>query len=306
MAAATTSLAAQVVLVTGASGFFGAHLCARLAAQRTVVHGVSRSEQPPGPPGLLWRKLDVADRGAVARAVREIRPDLIFHLAGFVSGSRSLDAVFPTFDSHLAGAVNLLQAAAEVGCRRIVLAGSMEEPDPAEETPRSPYAAAKAAAGAYARMHHALYGTPVTVARIFMTYGPAQRDVTKLVPYVALALLREQSPKLGSGVRQVDWIYIDDAVDGLLAAAVAPSVEGRSFDLGSGVLVSIREVVDRIATLVGSKAPLLWGALPERPREAVRAADTAAAERALGWRARVSLDEGLRRTVDWYRRQPPA
>ena len=83
-------------------------------------------------------------------------------------------------------------------------------------------------------MFHALYGLPVINLRTFMTYGPGQRDGSKLIPYVATALLRGESPRLSSGTREVDWIYVGDVVDAYLAAAVADGVEGTSIDIGSG------------------------------------------------------------------------
>jgi hypothetical protein len=119
-------------------------------------------------------------------------------------------------------AANVLVAATEGGVRRLLLAGSLEEPDPHESwpVPASPYAAAKLGAGAVARMCHALYGTPVVWLRLFMVYGPAQPDVRKLIPHVTLSLLRGEAPRLSNGKRLVDWIYVDDVVR-RSAAAVA-------------------------------------------------------------------------------------
>jgi nucleoside-diphosphate-sugar epimerase len=168
--------------------------------------------------------------------------------------------------------------------------------------PASPYAAAKLGAGTYARMCHALYGTPAVCLRLFMVYGPAQPDLLKLVPYVTLSLLRGEAPALSSGTRPVDWVYVDDVVQALLAAAVTDAAVGRTLDVGSGELVTVREVVERIARLVESDASPRFGAVPERPMEQVRVADVAKTAACLRWRARTSLPEGLAHTVDWYRR----
>src|SRR5262249_8063133 len=159
------------------------------------------------------------DIDTVRAIITATQPDSIVHLASFVSGSRALDAVLPALHSNGVAAVNLLVAATEAGCRRIVLAGSLEEPQPGEPfgAPGSPYAAAKLTASAYARMFYELYQTPVVVARLFMVYGPAQPDLRKLIPYITLALLRNEPIQLSSGVRPVDWIYVDDIVAGLIA-----------------------------------------------------------------------------------------
>ena len=167
---------------------------------------------------------------------RNIRPDIIFHLASHVKGAPNLEHVLPTFHSNLQSTVNLLTLAAEKGCRRMVLTGSLAEPEPenGELFPSAPYAAAKWASSGYARMFHALYQLPVVIARVFMVYGPAQQDLTKLIPYVTLSLLRGETPKITSGGRLVDWIYVSDVVDGFVALGQAPGIDGATLDLGFG------------------------------------------------------------------------
>jgi len=166
----------------------------------------------------------------------------------------------------------------------------------------SPYAAAKWASSAYARMFHKLYQSPVVIVRIFMTYGPGQ-PINKLVPYVILSLLQEQSPRLSSGLRKIDWLYVNDVVDGILAAARASGVEGCTIDIGSGVLRPIHTVVQHLVNLIGPQAKPLFGALPYQPDEPVRVANTADAYNRLGWKPVTSLEKGLEQTVDWYRKQ---
>jgi UDP-glucose 4-epimerase len=168
--------------------------------------------------------------------------------------------------------------------------------------PCSPYAAAKWAANGYARMFHALYDTPVVVARLFMVYGPGQRDLRKLIPYVTLSLLRGEPPKLSSGRRPVDWIYVNDVVIGLLNLGNAPGVDGAVVDLGFGELVTTREVVEILRDIIGGPQPE-FGALPERPMERVKTADVDATYRMIGWKPAVSLREGLKKTVEWYQSQ---
>ena len=142
---------------------------------------------------------------------------------------------------------------------------------------------------------------PVVHLRIFMVYGPGQRDLGKLVPYVTTSLLRGETPELSSGDREIDWIYVDDVVDAFLAAAVAPGGEGASLDIGSGELVSVHTLVAHLRRLVGGEVQPRFGALPDRRLERVRVADPAGAATAIGWRHRTSLQEGLARTVEFYR-----
>jgi UDP-glucose 4-epimerase len=288
------------ILITGAAGFIGGELVERWRRDGAEVHAVSRYRHEPVE-GVLWHRADLSSGDGADQVVAAARPTLIYHLASAVTGSRDIAMVRPTFRDNLQSAVNLLLAAAPVGCR-VVLAGSLEEPDSVDEPPSSPYAAAKAASGVYARMFHALYELPVVTARMFMVYGPGQRDVRKLVPYVSLALLGKRAPLLTTGRRLVDWIYIDDVVEGLVALGSRPGIEGRRIDLGSGRLTPIRSVVELLARAVPEGPLPVFGALPERPLEVERQADLAATRHAIDWAPQVGLEDGLARTVAWYRR----
>ena len=211
-------LSGQKVLVTGASGFIGSHLCRRLSENGADVHAVSRSQHDND--GARWWQADLSDSCAVRALLKDIRPQIIFHLSGQVTGAPDLEFAISTFDSNVVSTVYLLTAAAEIGCDRIVLTASMTEPQlsSADAIPGSPYGAAKWVSAAYGRMFHALYQTPVTIVRPFVTYGPRQNP-KKIIPYVALSLLRGECPELASGRWEADWIYIDDVIEGCLTAA---------------------------------------------------------------------------------------
>lgn len=289
------------VVVSGASGFLGRRLCARLQRDGAEIHAVSRSPHGEGEDGLRWSRLAMEDAEAVERIVQDTKPEQIFHLSGLSSGAPGLDLVQPTFQSQLASTVNVLTAAARFGCRRVILIGSLEEPTggPEDGIPASPYGAAKWGAAMYARMFHRLYQTPVVIARVYMAYGPGQAK-EKIVPYTIRSVLQGQAPRLSSGRRRLDWVYVDDAVEGLVQAAAADGVDGSTLEFGSGVAVSIREVVEEIVAIVDPRVRPEFGAVSDRPGEIVRVADTDRTAQALGWQARTSLAEGLRRTVEWY------
>lgn len=296
-------LAGRRALVTGASGFIGSALCRHLSQAGMEVHGVSRTEHHATDSCARWHTNRLDDIEAVRALFKAARPDYVFHLASHVAGSRAIELVLPTFSANLTSTVNLLTAATEQGCERILLTGSLEEPEPGPDhaVPSSPYAAAKFAASAYGRMFHALYNTPVAILRLFMVYGPGQQDLRKLVPYVTLALLKGQTPELSSGTRKVDWIYVDDIAAGYLAAATAKGVEGATVDLGSGRLDTVRTVVEELVGLINPHIQPLFGSVPERALEQIRMADTESSFRLLGWRTQVSLHDGLARTAEWYR-----
>jgi nucleoside-diphosphate-sugar epimerase len=294
-----SQFAGQKAIVTGATGFIGSHLCARLFQSGAEVHAVSRSRNTKS--NVNWWRVDLQDISSVRQLLRDIQPDLIFHLSGHVTAAPDLKFALSTFESHVVSTIYMLTAATEIGCRRIILTGSLTEPlNFAHAVPSSPYAAAKSTSGAYGRMFHALYGTPVTIVRPFMTYGPMQNR-EKIVPYVTRSLLRGEIPRLASGRWQADWIFIDDVIEGMLATARAVGVEGCTIDLGSGMLIPVREVVAHIVELVGATTTPSFGALPDRPGEEIAVADTDFAESKLGWKAKISLKEGLSRTVSWHR-----
>lgn len=289
-------------MITGASGFLGQHLCRSLRDKGCEIHASSRQPRAARMgSGPVWWEANLAELTDARRLFAKIRPDIVFHLAGSVTAKPDLDLVLPMYHSQLTSTINALIAAHEFGSRRIVLTGSLTEPVPglAEPTPQSPYAAAKWAAGAYARMFHGLYQTPAVILRPFMTYGPAQGE-SKLIPSVVLSLLRNEAPKLASGRTKADWVYVADVIDGFLRAALQPNIDGKTIDLGSGHLVSIREIVNRLAEVTGSGVKPLFGALPDRPGENEFAANTAAASELLGWQAATPLDRGLRLTAEWF------
>src|ERR1700686_1113729 len=156
--------AGVTVLVTGASGFIGSHLCRHLLQEGARVHAVSREQHSSGDERLRWWQADVGQVSAVRELWQATRPEIVFHLASHVAGARELGKVLPTFYDNLASTVHLLTAATETGCRRLVVSNSSEEPQRFDETvPCSPYAAAKWSASAYGRMFHALFQTPVVM-----------------------------------------------------------------------------------------------------------------------------------------------
>lgn len=293
--------ARQKVLVTGASGFLGAHLTGRLVEEGDDVFGVSRSERRSDHPSLHWLQSDLSTLADATRVFESVQPDVVYHLAGLTHAVPGLDLVPATFESHLASSVWILTAATRTKCSRVILSGSLEEPSPdlPLAVPESPYGAAKWAARGYARMFHRLYGTPVVVARIHMGYGPGQAE-RKLIPSSILSLLRGEAPRVMNPDRRVDWIFVDDLIDGLRRLA-EPGLDGEELDLGSGQLVSVREVVELLAAKIDARLAPDVQTAPDQPGSILRPADVTRTFDRIGWRSATSLSSGLDATIAYYR-----
>jgi nucleoside-diphosphate-sugar epimerase len=296
------SLRGAGVLVTGASGLIGRHV---LGALRQWADVIALSRFPrPDEAGVRWLVCDLAQPGGIVDIVASVRPEVVIHLAGEVRGDRSLEAVGPTLRANLVGSVELLEAATRVGCRRVVLSGSLlEEPTTGgpRAVPPSPYGASRWAASAYGRMFHALFDAPVVILRPAFAYGPGQ-EPTKLIPYVIKELLEGGSPQLTTGERLLDCVYAEDVARAYVEAASVPGVEGRTIDIGRGVQTSVRQIVEVITEAVGPTAGQpIFGMLRPRPLEQEVEVDAEETARVLGWRATTGLEEGLRRTVAWFR-----
>ena len=291
----------QKVLVTGANGFLGASVAERLVQLGAAVFGVARTLPSTESP-IRFLQADVLDREAMHSIFAQTRPDVVFHLAGKTNAGHASELVLPAIESNLISTVVVLSEALDSGAPRVIVTGSLEEPVPGQPPTGaiSPYAASKWATSIYAQMFHSLYALPITVVRPFMTYGPRQNPA-KIIPYLALNLLRGATPTVSQPDRTVDWVFIDDVVDGVLAAALAPNAVGRSIDFGTGNLVSIREVVRDLEQIVGAPGQVTLQAADQAVGVAGRRANIEDAANLLEWKATTPLYAGLVKTVAWYR-----
>jgi len=298
------------VLVTGATGFIGPHLVRRLiaAGARVACLLESQAEERNLPAGAAGHEADLRGGQAVREIVRAIRPAVVFHLAAVGVTEFGVDPT-TAVEVNVGGTLNLLTALEGTGYRRFLFVGTSHEyghsqpPFREEQTPApaNVYAASKSAAWLFCQMYQRTRGWPVVGVRPFGAYGPGQRPPAFL-PALIRAGLRGQDFDMTGGEQVRDLVYVADVVEGMIRAAVAPGVEGRTFNLCSGEGVSLAEVARRALALMGGPSRVNLGALPYRAGQIWRmVGDNAAARQALGWQPTVSLDEGLRRTVAWCR-----
>lgn len=308
-------LAGKRVLVTGATGFIGSHLARRLVAEGAHVSVFMRATSDRRSLAQVLdqvsvHEVDICDADGVRAAMEATRPQIVFHLAAIGMSEPFISPQIAT-RVNVHGTLHLLEAAHQVGVERFVHTGTAYEyGDAASGAPLAKegldpiniYAASKAAAWAFVRMYARTYGLPAVTMRLFYVYGPGQPPKT-LLPSAVCAALEGRDFPMTPGEQMRDLVFVSDVVEGYLSAAMAANVRGASIDLGTGQTWTIREVVTRLFELAGSRARPLVGALPYRPGETMKqVADTRAARELLGWQATTSLDDGLRQTVEWYRR----
>jgi nucleoside-diphosphate-sugar epimerase len=302
----TSDLRDMRFAVSGASGFLGRHLTSLLHERGAEVIMLRRPSSPATAfTSIKSHVVDFSDAKACAASLRRIQPTHVVHLAGFASGDRSVDAIARSLDVNLGASMKLILGAMDsVPDTRVVVSGTLETSNPWKDPMEmgSPYGISKAMLAVLTGGLHRLYGANVINARIGMVYGPDDPNEHRLVPSVIKAFLRGTAPVLSSGRRRCDWIYVSDVVEGLLHGALMKTPEQPEFDIGTGKLISIRQVAEIIQGHVGTAQEPIYSDDLDRPNEQERAAEAEETFRLTGWRSRVSLSEGIAKTVAWHRR----
>ena len=304
-------------LVTGGAGFIGSHIATALVdrgdrvrvldnlstgSRQNLAHLGDRVELIEG---------DLLDRKAVEGAVAGI--DVVYHQAALASVPRSVAKPLDTNAACVTGTLNVLDAARQADVRRVIYAGSSSaygnQPVKSKREsdlpcPLSPYAAAKLAGEYYCQAFTETYGMETVVIRYFNVFGPRQdpaSEYSAVIPIFVTAMLAGKQPTIyGDGKQSRDFTYIDNVVQGNLAAAVAPDASGRVFNVACGQQFSLLEVIASINRVLGTNIePQFDEPRAGDVRESL--ADISAARELLGYAPSVVFEEGLRRSIDYYR-----
>lgn len=302
----TSDLRDHRFAVSGASGFIGRHLVGLLHERGAQVIMLRRPGSPTAPfMPIRSHVIDFSDAKACAATLRRLKPSHVVHLAGFANTDRSLDSIARSLDVNLTASMKLILGAMEsIPEARVVVSGTLETSNPWQDVTEvgSPYGISKAMLEILAGGLQRLYGANVINTRIGMVYGPDDPNEHRLVPCVINALLRGEAPTLSSGRRRCDWVYVTDVAEALLHAALVKRTDQPGLDIGTGTLTSVRRVAELIRRHVGTPIGPIYSDDLDRPNEQERAADADHTCQLTGWRARVSLAEGMARTVSWHRR----
>lgn len=307
----------RTFLVTGGAGFIGSHIATALCQRGDRVRVLDNLST--GHLGNLdhirddveFLEGDVQDPQAVHRAVQNV--DCVFHQAALASVPRSVEYPLETNAVCVTGTLNVLHEARRAGVRRVVYAASSsaygDRPEPWKSEndlpgPLSPYAAAKLAGEAYCSAFYQTYGLETVSLRYFNVFGPRQdpdSPYAAVIPIFITHLLQDTSPTIyGDGGQSRDFTYVDNVVHGNLLAADSDRVAGRILNVADGRSTTLLELLRHLNTLLGTDVQPTFAA--PRPGD-VRAsqADITQARQLMDYQPQTNLEEGLRRSIEYYR-----
>ncbi|MEN3263919.1 MAG: hypothetical protein V7646_813 [Pseudonocardia sp.] len=322
MLVAMMSLAGRSVLVTGAGGFIGGHIVERVVGEGARVRALCRYNSRNERGTLDWLPPEVtAEVEVVLGELRDVESvsdavagtDVVLHLGAQIAIPYSYVNPRDFIEVNVLGALNVAQAALRHGVTRVVHTSTSEvygsaravpmtEAHPLE--PQSPYAASKLAADKLMDSYHRSFDLPVCVLRPFNTYGPRQ-SARAIIPTIISQALAGSTVRLGSLSPRRDLTYVDDTAAAFVAAATADAAVGRTIQLGANHDVSVAELVELVADILGRELSVETESRRVRPEssEVERLISGAfLARELLGWEARVPLRAGIERTIAWMER----
>lgn len=309
-----TSLDGRKVLVTGADGFIPSYVCQTLVERGARVTALVRRNSSTALKNIahlrddlqvVWG--DVQDLPTLIRLTRGV--EIIYHLAANSHVAYSIAQPAESFTILTQGILNVLEAARLNDVGRVVHAGSAEEYGETRDVqisesfpllPRSAYAAGKVAADRLMYAYWCSYGTPVVMSRFFAVYGPRQGAEKAIPKFILQALSGERITIYGDGSQTRDFMFGTDAGEAYAELGVAENIEGRVINIGTGTKYPIIKVAEDIRERVGAKVEITKD-LSLKPGEASHlVADPSLLQSILQWKPRVSWDEGLSRTIEYY------
>ena len=303
-------------LVTGGAGFIGSHLTEELVRRDERVRVIDslitgHRKNLAHLAGVHFVEGDLADLAVARRAVEGV--DYVLHQAAIPSVPRSVDDPITSNRANIDSTLNLLVAARDARVKRVVYAGSssaygntptLPKHEEMPTNPLSPYALQKLVGEQYMQLFTALYGLETVVIRYFNVFGPRQdpsSPYSGVISVFAKALLENKAPTIhGDGEQTRDFTYVANVVDGVLRAVTAPEASGKVINVATGTRISLNKLFASMRDTVGSQLEPAYG--PTRSGDVKDSlADISRAHALLGYEPLVPLEEGLKKTIDWYR-----
>lgn len=310
------------VLVTGGAGFIGSHISERLLSlghEVTVLDDLSTGKLENiqvlmGHDRFHFCRGSILDLALLRELIQHRRIERVSHQAARPSVARSIEDPLATHEVNITGTLNILKAAHEAGCQRVVAASSssiygntpvLPKREDMHYRPRSPYAASKVAGELYLQVFHAVYGLETVGLRYFNVYGPQQdpnSHYAAVIPkFIRLALNGEPLPIEGDGTQTRDFTYIDDVVSANLLSLTTPELHGECVNIGYGERTSILSLAETVIRQTRSASKIVYrDPRPGDVRDSL--ADISLAHSLLGYKPAFPLADGLVATIDWYRK----
>lgn len=313
-----STLSQKKVLVTGADGFIGSHLTQALLAQGCRVRAlcIYNSFNSWGwlddvrHPNLEIVTGDVRDAAFCRLITRDI--DTVFHLAALIAIPYSYIAPQSYVDTNISGTLNICQGAMDNGCRRVIVTSTSEVYGTAQyvpidekhpRQPQSPYSATKIGADAIALSFYNAFELPVVIARPFNTYGPRQ-SARAIIPTIISQIADGKREIMVGDLRPTrDFNFVEDTCNGFIELAKTEGIEGEDFNIATGTEISMGDTLNLIAKLMNADVTFTVDEARLRPSnsEVFRlCGDNTKITAATAWRSKISIEEGLRRTIDWF------
>ncbi len=305
------------VLVTGANGFIGSHLIRKLIEEHYEVGILKRGKSDLRRIEDVLKKLivfeaDLQDTKEVFDAFNDFKPEAVCHLATYYAVDHQPHEVSEIIKTNVLGTINLLEASRAIQTKAFINTSTLfvykESKQKLKETndlePFNLYALSKCSAEEACSFYAQKYGLNIMTFRLFPPYGPEDHK-RRLIPYVIQSFLDEKAPKMTLGTQEWDFVYVGDIVNAYMKAlSLSPILNGHEiFNIGTGQVVTIRKVVERIKEILDSKLNPLWGAISSRKNEVGFAcADISKTKKVLGWEPEVKiLENGLNLTITWFK-----
>lgn len=296
------------VLITGGSGFIGKHLQRELYNYGAFITIIDKNPQQHTK-SINTIKCDICDYKNLEKVIRDISPEIVFHLAANIDRTPEFDITRNMISVNLIGTLNLFESLKNISsCRSIIVAGTSEEygnnqapfKEYYKEDPISPYSFSKVCASYLSKMLFNVYKFPIIVLRPTLAYGPGQKE-TMFIPALIKTFLRNEKFIMTPGEQTRDFIFIDDLVNAYIQAGISEGHFGEIFNIGSGKAYKIKDIAYRIASLLDKQNFLKIGAKDYRKSEIMSYfVDISKAKKLLNWAPMVSLEEGLKYTIDSF------
>lgn len=297
------------ILITGASGFIGYNACEYFLKNFWKVFGLS--EKGEFPPYVEPVKVDLLDFKKLKKEIKKINPSIVLHSAAYVVLERDFEVARKCLDVNIMGTLNLLESVRKLPSLKKFIFFSTEEvygdnKPPYKETqkvhPPSPYSISKVAGENLCLLYYKLYDLPVVILRLATVFGYYQ-PTYRFIPNIIMKAINNEPILLNSGKNKRDYLFIDDVIKAVDKAIISRKAIGEIFNIGHENPISGKTLAQKIVKLANSKSEIILNYFPDRKEEAkLWSMDSKKAEDILGWKANKSIDENIKKTINFYKK----